>query len=247
MYIDNHLTWLFNWNAKNELYFNFKIWLKKAAIRWSSWSFIICASWQEGTDAAWRSRCRAGRGTIALDGRHPSRRLQADNWSWQARGCLLTWPRQSRRRRLSRSLATSEEMLSVVMPCLGKFGEWFFFFWGKNECHSSGSTATLFIYQPDETLHGRAFSLLGNEEPFVWWRHWVTASALSVVTQRETVCVGSSEYSTVFLEEPGTPIMELLWNSRVQGWCGHWRRKRFPFLYNLKSASGPLCPHSLAN
>lgn len=131
MYIDNHLTWLFTWNAKNELYFNFKIWLKKAAIRWSSWSFIIHASWQEGTDAAWRSRCRAGRGTIALDGRHPSRRLQADNWSWQARGCLLTWPRQSRRRRLSRSLATSEEMLSVVMPCLGKFGEWFFFFWVK--------------------------------------------------------------------------------------------------------------------
>ena len=123
MYMDNHLTWLFTWNAKNELYFNLKIWLKKAAIRWSPWSFIIRTSWQEGTDAAWRSRCRAGRGTIALDGCHPSWRLQADNWPWQVRGCLLTWPRQSRRRRLSRSLATSEEMLSVVMPCLGKFGE----------------------------------------------------------------------------------------------------------------------------
>lgn len=128
MYMDNHLTWLFTWNAKNELYFNLKIWLKKAAIRWSPWSFIIRTSWQEGTDAEWRSRCRAGRGTIALDGCHPSWRLQADNWPWQVRGCLLTWPRQSRRRRLSRSLATSEEMLSVVMPCLGKFGEWFF--WG---------------------------------------------------------------------------------------------------------------------
>ena len=148
MYMANHLTWLFTWNAESELYFNLKIWLKKAAIRWSPWSFIIRASWQEGTDAAWRSRCRAGHGTIGLDGCHPSWWLQADNWPWQAQGCLLTWPRQSRRRRLSRSLATSEEMLSVVMLCSGKFGEWFFFFFflGKNECHSSGSTATLFIY-----------------------------------------------------------------------------------------------------
>ena len=39
---------------------------------------------------------------------------------------------------------------------------------GRNECHSSGSTATLFIYQLDETLQGQAFSLLPeDEEPFV--------------------------------------------------------------------------------
>ena len=129
----------------------------------------------------------------------------------------------------------------------GKIWGVIFFVGGKNECHSSGSTATLFIYPHDETLHGRAFSLLpGDEEPFVWWRHLVIASALSVVTQRKIVCVASGEYSTVFLEEPGTPIMELLWNSRVQGWCGHRRRKQSP-LYNLKSASGSLRPHSLPN
>ena len=29
MYRDNHLTWLFTWNAESELYFNLKIWLKK--------------------------------------------------------------------------------------------------------------------------------------------------------------------------------------------------------------------------
>ena len=202
-----------------------------------------------------RNRCRV---KIMLSGRSwddwglmavtPSRPLQADNWPRQAWGSLSTWPRQSRWWQLSRSLAISEEKLSVGDAVFGKIWGVIFFVEGKNECRSSGSTATLFIYPHDETLHGRAFSLLpGDEEPFVWWRHLVTASELSVVTQRETVCVASGEHSTVFLEEPGTPIMELLWNSRVQGWCGHWKRKQSTSLYNLKSASGSLRPHSLPN
>lgn len=62
-------------------------------------------------------------GRLGLVAVSPSRLLQADDWPWQALASLLMWPRQSRRRGLSRSLATSEEMLSVVMLCLGKFGE----------------------------------------------------------------------------------------------------------------------------
>ena len=80
-----------------------------------------------------RNRCRV---KIMLSGRSwdewglmdvtPSRPLQADNWPRQAWGSLSTWPRQSRWWQLSRSLAISEEKLSVAMLCLGKFGEWFF-------------------------------------------------------------------------------------------------------------------------
>lgn len=62
-------------------------------------------------------------GRLGLVAVSPSRLLQADDWPWQGRASISMWPRQSRHRGLSRSLATSEEMLSVVMLCLGKFGE----------------------------------------------------------------------------------------------------------------------------